>query len=446
MAHVVPIFNEEDGFIGVWAQDREFSPSPESLVGLIGLTEPVLTALTNLPYERIENNGIVRVGDNISFQNGIFLMIDGELPPAEEVKYGRSFVAISYHGVSIAKRTDKPLPVNLSTKKCRQFRKKESSSNDKSVSGDLNAKKWWQFWKKERSNNEKDLNTNLIEVSITGDTEKVRLLIDEGSDVNIADQDGDTPLIKSIQKGNTGIAKMLIENGAEINTSSNKYGRTPLIKASIYGHIDTVKMLIENGAEINAADKDGYTALTWASKKSHEDIAELLITRGANVGALIGNGDTPHIVPRTAEPSSWLLTRLRALPDHDLQALVEAQKSGDGAGLFNGFSKAYGYLVEVQFLTNPPDCRSLLGFQDNSFVQVGTGSFCSILTFGYKGQGPSTFLVFLKAAGFVITDVSSINAPMILKKDGTKIAGRKSEGLIIWDNGTLSEIPEDVKV
>lgn len=49
----------------------------------IGLAEPALRALTNIPYKRTENFGVVRVGENISFQDGVFLMIDNERSPIE---------------------------------------------------------------------------------------------------------------------------------------------------------------------------------------------------------------------------------------------------------------------------------------------------------------------------------------------------------------------------
>lgn len=119
---VVPIFNEDDRFIGLWAQNRAFVPTLGSLSELMGLAEPTFTALSRKAYTRIENDGIVRVGHNISFQDGIFLMIDGELPPPEDVKRGQPFVAISYHGIPIAKRARKPL-------------------EDK-------GGKWWRFWRR----------------------------------------------------------------------------------------------------------------------------------------------------------------------------------------------------------------------------------------------------------------------------------------------------------
>ena len=121
MARVVPIYSEASRFIGVWAQSREFSATLESLAELGGLAKPTLMALTQLPVSRTENHGSIWVGENIGFLDGVFLMIDGEKTPPEDVKAGRSFTAIAFHGIPIAQRTDKA----------------PSSA----------PKKWWQFWR-----------------------------------------------------------------------------------------------------------------------------------------------------------------------------------------------------------------------------------------------------------------------------------------------------------
>ncbi len=91
MASIVPIYNESDKFIGVWAQNRDFTPSLGSLGQLMGLAESTLIALTKLPYKRTDNYGIVRVFDNISFQDGMFLMIDEENLPTEDVRHSWLF-------------------------------------------------------------------------------------------------------------------------------------------------------------------------------------------------------------------------------------------------------------------------------------------------------------------------------------------------------------------
>ena len=120
MTDVVPIFDEGDGFIGVWASNRGLEPTMGSLAALMSLAEPTLKALTAAPCERTNNYGVVRVGDNISFRDGVFLMVGQHDSPPAAVKNGRSFVAISYHGVPIAKR--RPVPLKF-------------------------ARRWWRIWK-----------------------------------------------------------------------------------------------------------------------------------------------------------------------------------------------------------------------------------------------------------------------------------------------------------
>lgn len=120
MTNVVPIFDESDGFIGLWMRNRQLEPSLGALAELMSLAEPTFEALDNGCCTRSENHGVVRVGDNISFQDGAFLMLNEERPPPAAISEGKSFVAISYHGISIAKRTD-----------ARSYF----------------AKRWWQFWK-----------------------------------------------------------------------------------------------------------------------------------------------------------------------------------------------------------------------------------------------------------------------------------------------------------
>jgi len=92
MPDVVPIFDEASGFIGVWVHKRDFSPTLDGLAELLHLAEPTFNALTELPYERTENNGVVRVGENISFEDGAFLMIDGHKATARRAS-GWAFIS-----------------------------------------------------------------------------------------------------------------------------------------------------------------------------------------------------------------------------------------------------------------------------------------------------------------------------------------------------------------
>lgn len=108
MPHVVPIFDEKNGFIGIWADDEHFTPTFGNLAELVALTEPTLKALTKSAVTRTLNRGRFKVG-NVTFENGVFVMWGGEKSPQEEVKAGKSFRAFSYHGIPCAQRVDTPL-------------------------------------------------------------------------------------------------------------------------------------------------------------------------------------------------------------------------------------------------------------------------------------------------------------------------------------------------
>jgi hypothetical protein len=115
-----------------------------STAELLGLAEPVLKALTSVPYSRTENYGTVRVGSNASFQDGVFLMLDDESPPNIAARAGRSFEAIAYHGIPIIKRT-------------------ATSTLEPSPP----KKRWWQFWVRQRHQPTDD-SLKKIEIGMTG--------------------------------------------------------------------------------------------------------------------------------------------------------------------------------------------------------------------------------------------------------------------------------------
>lgn len=144
------------------------------------------------------------------------------------------------------------------------------------------------------------------------------LLIDNGADVNVKDEQGNTPLHYAAQEGQTEISRILISKGADVNAkgfedatplhaaaiggnkdvvvslldagadvdAENYMERTPLHLAAKSGHIDVVKVLLSRGAAVNAKDRSpGLTPLHYAAQQGHKEIAELLLSNGADVNA-----------------------------------------------------------------------------------------------------------------------------------------------------------------
>jgi ankyrin repeat protein len=125
---------------------------------------------------------------------------------------------------------------------------------------------------------------SLHDAAKEGDLAKVKSLITEGSDVNIADENGTTPLHFAADRGHIDVVELLISKGADVNAET-KRGFTPLHWAAQQDHKDVVELLISKGADVNAETKRGFTPLHGAARTGDKDLVELLISKGANVNA-----------------------------------------------------------------------------------------------------------------------------------------------------------------
>jgi hypothetical protein len=105
-ASVCPIFDEKSGFIGIWALNRNFSPSLGTLGELMSLAEPTLQALTTLPQRRIPNDA-TEVGNGVRFEGGVFVMVKEARAPNEDLAHPESdiaYVLFDHYGIASLKR------------------------------------------------------------------------------------------------------------------------------------------------------------------------------------------------------------------------------------------------------------------------------------------------------------------------------------------------------
>jgi len=124
-----------------------------------------------------------------------------------------------------------------------------------------------------------------------GQDEFLKLLVDNGADLNLADYErqqtalqyatanGDMLSVSALLKSNRHCDLCLQDSG----------GWNPLRRAAAYGHLNLVKALLDCGTDVDARDRDGWTALRWAAQRGHTRVAEILINRGAAVKVRSGS-------------------------------------------------------------------------------------------------------------------------------------------------------------
>ena len=185
--------------------------------------------------------------------------------------------------------------------------------------------------------------------SAIGDLDKVRLLIENGADMNVRPASGYSPvrnaaylesgapiaeyllskgaqpdtatLSGAIIRGHLNLAKRLLaagvvpsgravilaantghfgllaavlEKAKSLGTPDGQSQRTALMNAAYYGPAASAALLLERGAEINAKDNRGHTALMNAagSDRATPEVVKLLLEKGADPAMKDHRGDT----------------------------------------------------------------------------------------------------------------------------------------------------------
>ncbi|KAI1414517.1 ankyrin repeat-containing domain protein [Hypoxylon sp. FL1857] len=132
-------------------------------------------------------------------------------------------------------------------------------------------------------------------------TATVQRLLDAGANIEIKSNNAKTLLLLAVKCGDTDMVRLLLEHNADIEAECFPWGRlegyTPLLEAAELGHDTIVRLLLEHGADIenNAKDlSDRYnTPLLRAVLGRHEAVTLLLLDSGANIESKDIDGYTP---------------------------------------------------------------------------------------------------------------------------------------------------------
>lgn len=136
--------------------------------------------------------------------------------------------------------------------------------------------------------------------------EIVRILLEQGAEINIITKEGYSPLHTASQRGNIDILKLLLlKEDANIhehlqksdyyNIEYNLRGNAFHI-AAICGHLNVVRLFLDHKANIDGMTKEHETAVYLAAEYGHLEIVQLLLSKGAYIGNATRNGETAFTI------------------------------------------------------------------------------------------------------------------------------------------------------
>jgi ankyrin repeat protein len=124
---------------------------------------------------------------------------------------------------------------------------------------------------------------DLTKAIVDGDSDLVRQLIVESSDLNKTDRVVGAPLHYAATTGNSEIVQLLLDARADINLLTRFHPKKQAIHlAAANGHIQVLQILLDKGVDVNATSSRGSTALHEAVVGGSYDVARYLIEMGAN--------------------------------------------------------------------------------------------------------------------------------------------------------------------
>ena len=141
---------------------------------------------------------------------------------------------------------------------------------------------------------QEELDGGLLGASLDKPAEEICEWLRRGANVN---GEG-TPLVAASYFNEPAVLRVLLENGADVNLASSYKKVTPLHFAVSSNKVAKVRLLLEYGADVNLADIDGETPLDWARNRE-----KFGVTRLAIVAMLEAAAGAPAVASRSVPVS-----------------------------------------------------------------------------------------------------------------------------------------------
>ncbi|CAC5404193.1 unnamed protein product [Mytilus coruscus] len=115
-----------------------------------------------------------------------------------------------------------------------------------------------------------------------GQLELVKVLLDNGADLESANFDGKRALHEAAQYDSLGCVQYLLSYGAQVD-SLKRADWTPLMLACTKSNVRIIQALLDRGADQTLKNKDGWNCFHIATREGHEDIVHFLHSKNSEV-------------------------------------------------------------------------------------------------------------------------------------------------------------------
>jgi len=122
--------------------------------------------------------------------------------------------------------------------------------------------------------------------------EAIRILVDNGADINSKDHSGETPLHIMAKKLDPNMIELLLEKGASINAKTKDKETPLLIAAQKNTNPAVIQLLIDRGAYIYAKDSSGANLLHYAALNENPEIFTMVLNMGFDINSTDYDGQT----------------------------------------------------------------------------------------------------------------------------------------------------------
>lgn len=123
-----------------------------------------------------------------------------------------------------------------------------------------------------------DFAAEVFDACQSGEIELPQEWLDNGGDVDWADEQGVTLLMGASFSGHAHVVQLLLAHDASADEQMGVGGNAALTLAAANGHLDCVVQLLDAGADPRLTTHSGYSALKAADRNGHQEISQLLLS------------------------------------------------------------------------------------------------------------------------------------------------------------------------